>query len=159
MTPEVKMWVRYGPMMILFLMIVGCQQIPKVDDHFQRESPLETVRYFRYCVDACDLSRAYETLTEDTRQQISSLQFKGLIRFVDVPELDDIGLRDLIVKSKVDPIPEAVNGNPGQWWVTLIWESETQLIEYSLRLVVGPDQLWQLDLLSPRGLDFGSVSP
>ena len=141
---------------VLILVSCGCKQIPKVDDHFQRNTPVETVRYFRYCVDAGDYSRAYQTLTQGTRDRISELQFKGLIRFVDVPELDDIGLRDLVVCSTVDSIPEASNSRSDQYWVTLIWESETQYIEYSLNTVEIPGSTWRIDLLSPRGIDFGN---
>ncbi|OUU24869.1 MAG: hypothetical protein CBC13_02990 [Planctomycetia bacterium TMED53] len=147
---------RIGLFLALALFVFGCKQIPKVDDHFQRNSPVETVRYFRYCVDAGDYSRAYQTLTQETQDRISEIQFKGLIRFVDVPELDDIGLRDLVVSSEVDTTPESSNSLSNEYWVTLIWESETQYIEYSLNTVKVPGSTWRIDLLSPRGIDFGN---
>lgn len=149
----------------IILGILGCQAIPKVHDHFNRNSPLETVRFFRYCVDAGEYRLAYESLTAETQKQVSELQFNGLVRFVDVPELDGLGLRDLIVKSKVDPVPEHLGPGTGSWWVTLIWESADQYIEYSLRLVplqgsdIAENPHWRLDLLNPRGLDFGGSGP
>ena len=147
------------------LAISGCQGIPKVQDHFDRSNPHETVRFFRYCVDAGQYDLAYESLTAETQKQISRLQFNGLIRFVDIPELDDIGLRDLIIRSKVDPIPEPTGQVDQNWWVTLIWDSPDQYIEYSLCLVPlegtqnTAEPQWRLDLLQPRGLDFGGSGP
>lgn len=137
------------------LLSSGCQQIPRVEDHFNRTTPVETVRYFRYCVDAGELDLAYETLTAESRNSVTPLQFKALIRFVDVPELNNLGLRDLIVQSDVDTRPEAVSGSTRNWWVTLILDTEDQYIEYSLKLVPAATGQWQVDLLSPRGLDFG----
>lgn len=139
---------------ILFLSS-GCQQIPRVEDHFNRSTPVETVRYFRYCVDAGELDLAYETLTTESRNSVTPLQFKALIRFVDVPELNSLGLRDLIVQSDVDTRPETVSGSTQNWWVTLILDTEDQYIEYSLKLVPGTASQWQVDLLSPRGIDLG----
>ena len=80
--------------MTIVLLSSGCQQIPRVEDHFNRSTPVETVRYFRYCVDAGELDLAYETLTAESRNSVTPLQFKALIRFVDVPELNNLGLRD-----------------------------------------------------------------
>lgn len=140
------------------LLSSGCQQIPRVEDHFNRSTPVETVRYFRYCVDAGELDLAYETLTAESRNSVTPLQFKALIRFVDVPELNNLGLRDLIVQSDVDTRPEMVSGSTRNWWVTLILDTEDQYIEYSLKLVPMATGQWQVDLLSPRGLDFGGSS-
>ncbi len=141
--------------MTIVLLSSGCQQIPRVEDHFNRSTPVETVRYFRYCVDAGELDLAYETLTDESRNSVTPLQFKALIRFVDVPELNNLGLRDLIVQSDVDTRPETVSGSTRNWWVTLILDTEDQYIEYSLKLVPMATGQWQVDLLSPRGLDFG----
>ena len=94
-------------------------------------------------------------MTENTQQQISPLQFKALIRFVDVPELGDIGLRDLIVNSSIDPQSEPVRGEDFSRWITLIWEDPSQFIEYSLKITRGEDQTWNIDMLSTRGLDLG----
>lgn len=140
---------------LILLVNCGCQQIPRVEDHFQRTTPIETVRYFRYCVDAGELDLAYETLTTESRKSLSPLQFMALIRFIDIPQLNNLGLRDLIIQSSVDPRPERVSGSTQDWWVTLILDTDDQYIEYSLRLVPTSGSLWQLDLLSPRGLDFG----
>ena len=140
---------------LLLLGGTGCQQIPKVEDHFHRNTPVETVRYFRYCVDAGELDLAYQTLTPESKKSVSSLQFKALIRFIDVPELNDLGLRDLIIDSDVDPLAERVKNSAQDWWVTLILDTEDQYIEYSLRLAPGGESGWQLDLMSPRGLDLG----
>jgi hypothetical protein len=39
--------------------------------------------------------------------------------------------------------------------MTLIWEDPSQFIEYSLKITLGEDQTWNIDMLSTRGLDLG----
>ncbi|NCF56284.1 MAG: hypothetical protein GWP41_08505 [Planctomycetia bacterium] len=153
--PRLRLLLLAGLSVTSLLISSGCLSIPNVDDHFSKSDPLETVRYFRYAIDASDFDKAYQCMTENTHQQISPLQFKALIRFVDVPELGDIGLRDLIVNSSIDPQSEPVRGENSSRWITLIWEDASQFIEYSLKITLGEDQTWNIDMLSTRGLDLG----
>ncbi|MDE0959403.1 MAG: hypothetical protein OSB09_01335 [Planctomycetota bacterium] len=138
---------------LLLLYPVACKHIPDVDRHFQRSASLETVRYFRYAIDASQFDAAYHCLTDSTREQLSALAFQAMIRFVDVPQLGGLGLTDLLVCSDIDGIEEVPAGGGSDRWVTLIWHSEDQYIEYSLRLQPGSAGLWQIDLFATRGVD------
>jgi hypothetical protein len=138
---------------LILVSLAGCKHIPDVDRHFQRSAALETVRYFRYAIDASQYDAAYRCLSETTREQISALAFQALIRFVDVPQLDDLGLRDLLVDSSIDDGVEVPPGGGQDRWITLIWSSDEQYIEYSLRLQPGLNQLWEIELLATRGVD------
>jgi hypothetical protein len=138
---------------LFLLCIAGCKHIPDVDRHFQRSGPLETVRYFRYAIDASRYDAAYCCLSESTREQVSALAFEALIRFVDVPQLDDLGLRDLLVESSIDDGVEVPSEGGADRWITLIWNSEEQYIEYSLRIQPGLNHLWEIELLATRGVD------
>ena len=138
---------------LLVTVCCGCAHIPKVDRHFKTNSAYETVRYFRYAVDAGQYEAAYQALSADSQQQVSKLAFEAMLRFVDVPELGGIGLKKLLVKSTIDPRAEsAYPGRPNKW-ITLIWSSEDQFIEYSLMLAPGSSGPWRIDLLSTRGID------
>jgi hypothetical protein len=138
---------------LLLLGLAGCKHIPEVDRHFQRSAALETVRYFRYAIDASQYDAAYCCLSETTREQVSALAFQALIRFVDIPQLDDLGLRDLLVESTIDDGVEIPpEGGPDRW-ITLIWSTDEQYIEYSLRLQPGLNDLWEIELLATRGVD------
>jgi len=138
---------------LFLLCITGCKHIPDVERHFQRSAALETVRYFRYAIDASQYDAAYCCLSEATREQVSALAFEALIRFVDVPQLDDLGLRDLLVESSIDDGVEVPSEGGPDRWITLIWNSEDQYIEYSLRLQPGLNHLWEIELLATRGVD------
>lgn len=138
---------------LLATVCCGCASIPDVDRHFKTNSAYETVRYFRYAVDASQYEAAYQCLSADSQQQVSKLAFETMLRFVDVPELDGIGLKKLLVKSAIDPRAEsAYLGRPNKW-ITLIWSSDDQFIEYSLMLAPGSSGAWRIDLLSTRGID------
>ncbi|MEE2883903.1 MAG: hypothetical protein VYD70_09310 [Planctomycetota bacterium] len=131
---------------------------PDADRHFYRDSARETVRYFRYAIDAQQHNTAYQCLTPSAQQQISPLAFEALIRFVDVPELGGVGLKTLLMESHVAKDEEAVASDPNGRWITLIWTTDDQYIEYSLLLSRDSSGIWWIDLLSTRGVDLGSPS-
>ena len=51
-----------------------------------------------------------------------------------------------------DGVEVPSEGGPDRW-ITLIWNSEDQYIEYSLRLQPGLNHLWEIELLATRGVD------
>lgn len=145
--------------MILILLLPGCiSNAPDADRHFYRNSALDTVRLFRYAIDAKQNSAAYDCLTKNVQAQISPLAFDALVRFVDVPELGGVGLKELLMDSSIDQIVEPVSGAEKCRWVTLIWSSDDQFIEYSLMLIPDESGTWWIDLLSTRGFDLGNTS-
>ncbi|MGE4619044.1 MAG: hypothetical protein AAEJ04_04455, partial [Planctomycetota bacterium] len=86
----------------LLMFIGGCiNNGPKTDRHFYRTSARETVRYFRYAIDANYHEAAYQCLTHSCREEISLLTFETLIRFVDVPELGGVRLETLLMDSSI----------------------------------------------------------
>ncbi|MGE4603111.1 MAG: hypothetical protein AAEJ65_09425, partial [Planctomycetota bacterium] len=145
-------------MIAIVLVCGGCAHVPDVDRHFKLHNAYETVRYFRYAIDAGQYGAAYRCLSPESQQQISKLAFEAMLRFVDVPELGGIGLRNLFVDSTVDSHVEVVSSGQPQKWVTLIWSSDDRFIEYSLLLAPSPSNQWQIDLLSTRGVDLQGAS-
>ena len=153
---------RKTPIFLLHMMLgasilSGCIcNAPEVDRHFYRDSARETVRYFRYAIDAKQHQAAYQCLSSSSREQISPIAFEALIRFVDVPELGGVGLKDLLMESIVARGEEQVSGAPESRWITLMWSSDDQFIEYSLLLSPDESGIWWIDILSTRGVDIGS---
>lgn len=153
---------RKIPLFLLHMLIgtsflSGCIcNAPDVDRHFFRDSARETVRYFRYAIDANQHQSAYQCLTASSQQQISPIAFEALIRFVDVQELGGVGLKDLLMESVVARAEEQVAGAPESRWITLMWSSDDQFIEYSLLLSPDESGTWWIDILSTRGVDLGS---
>ena len=145
-------------MIAIVLVCGGCAHVPDVDRHFKLHNAYETVRYFRYAIDAGQYGAAYRCLSPESQQQISKLAFEAMLRFVDVPELGGIGLKNLLVDSTVDSHVEVVSSGQPQKWVTLIWSCDDQLIEYSLMVSPGSSKRWQIDLLSVRGIDLQGTS-
>ena len=138
---------------ILLIIVGGCAHVPEVDRHFKRHHAHETVRYFRYAIDAGQYEAAYRCLSASSQTQVSPLAFEAMLRFIDVPELGGIGLRCMLVDSTVDSRAEVVEAGQPQRWVTLVWSSEESYIEYSLFLQPNEDDQWEIDLLAIRGVD------
>ncbi len=148
---------RWLALCCIYLLCGGCCHVPDVDRHFRTDGPYETVRYFRYAIDAGQYPAAYRCLSATSQDRVSALAFEAMLRFADVPQLGDIPLMELLVASSIDPVPEPISvGEPDQW-VTLIWYCEDQLIEYSLMLQPDSEGQWQIDLLLTRGVDLGGV--
>jgi hypothetical protein len=59
----------------------------------------------------------------------------------------------LLVESSIDDGIEVPSEGGVDRWITLIWSSDEQYIEYSLRLQPGLNNLWEIELLATRGVD------
>jgi len=153
----VMMTARSMALCCIYLLCSGCCHVPDVDRHFKTDGPHEAVRYFRYAIDAGQYSAAYRCLSATTQDRISELAFEAMLRFSDVPQLGDIPLLELLVFSSIDPVPEPISVGQPEQWVTLIWSSEDQLIQYSLFLQPDSAGRWQIDLLLTRGVDLGGA--
>ncbi len=148
---------RSSALCCIYLLFGGCCHVPDVDRHFSTDGPYETVRYFRYAIDAAQYPAAYRCLTGTSQDRVSALAFEAMLRFADVPQLGDIPLKELLVYSSIDPVTEPISAGEPDQWVTLIWSSEEQLIEYSLLLQPDSTGQWQIDLLLTRGVDLGGA--
>ncbi len=87
-----------------------CSVAPRAEKFFDRTSPTETVRMFRYAVEAGQWDAAYLCLVPEFREQYSELEFSLAIRYGSQYERN---VRDLIENAFQLPGDHAIPGvNP-----------------------------------------------
>lgn len=133
----------------LTLVVAGCcATVPRAEKYFDRSSPRECVRMFRYAVDSKQYDAAYDCLVDGFRARYSERDFSLAVRY---GRIDDLKIRELIVESAQDRREDSVPGLPpaDARWVTLIYlvdpdDPATEVFAHSL-LVVREDGEWRID--------------
>ena len=95
-------------MVSVTLGIAGCCSVaPRADKFFHRNSPEESIRMFRYAVEAGQWEFAYACLTTELQEQYSELELSLMVRF---GSQQGKNLRDLIENALQLPGSHAIPG-------------------------------------------------
>jgi hypothetical protein len=134
----------------LALLLAGCcTAAPDGEKYFDRSrSAAETVRLFRYSVEAKQYGAAYRCLCAGFRAKHTEREFSLAVRY---GSFEGRGLRDFILEADQDSRTEPIQGlAPGRaQWVTLVFfldpeDAATDSIEHSL-FVLFEDGEWRID--------------
>jgi len=134
----------------LSLLVAGCcTTVPDGEKYFDRSrSAGETVRLFRYSVEAKQYGAAYRCLCTVFREKHTERELSLAVRY---GSFEGRGLREFILEADQDPRSEPVQGFPPEraQWVTLVFfvdpaDPATSTIEHSL-FVVFEDGEWRID--------------
>jgi len=134
----------------LILSLAGCcTTVPDGERYFDRRtSAAETVRLFRYSVEAKQYAAAYRCLSAGFREKHSERELSLAVRY---GSFEGRSLRHFIVSAEQDPRSESVQGLPPAraQWVTLVYfedpeDPATSTIEHSL-FVLLEDGEWRID--------------
>ena len=162
---------------LTLLACVGCCSVaPRADKFFHKKAPEESVRMFRYSVEAGQWDFAYGCLTTELQEQYSQLELSLMVRF---GSQQGENLRDLIENALQLEGSHAIPGaDPLQSRsVTVVFFSDpedpaTDSWEQALFLTKEGDE-WRIDLTKdpalmqnfsgdlppPRFVALGSVRP
>ena len=112
----VTLWV------LLYGGVPGCCTTPPPGEKFfdRARSPEESVRLFRYAIEAKQFDVAYRCLSARFQERHSPTELSLALRF---GSWNGIGLRRLVMESEQDERVEGVRGLADAVWVTLIhWD-------------------------------------
>jgi hypothetical protein len=138
-----------APLALALLLAGCCTSPPNGEKYFdRRQSAGESVRLFRYSVEAAQYGAAYRCLVASFREKHSERELSLAVRY---GSFEGRGLREFIVSAEQDPRSEAVQGLPPEraQWVTLVFfedpeDPATSTIEHSL-FVILEDGEWRID--------------
>lgn len=134
----------------LALLVAGCcTTVPAGEKYFDRRvSAAETVRLFRYSVEAKQYGAAYRCLSSAFRAKHSERELSLAVRY---GSFEGRGLREFILEAVQDARSEPVQGlPPGRaQWVTLVFfedptDPATSTIEHSLFVLLEEGE-WRID--------------